>query len=158
MSEYGTWCPTCGEGSGLNTLARECRRIADEHGFKDASIPEDVALMHSELSELLEDFRAGKLAHEMEYAVSLKYTNTENTSTVEGISAGALEQMRRDGQMGLGPQVASAKPCGIPSEVADVIIRALHFSAKHGIDVQKAVAEKMNYNASRPFMHGGKKI
>lgn len=41
-------------GKGLNELRDEALRIAVEHGFKDASIPEDVALMHSELSELLE--------------------------------------------------------------------------------------------------------
>ena len=33
------------------------------------------------------------------------------------------------------------KPCGIPSEVADVVVRVLHFSGKHGIDIERAVAE-----------------
>jgi NTP pyrophosphatase (non-canonical NTP hydrolase) len=48
------------------------------------------------------------------------------------------------------------KPCGIPSEMADVVIRVLHFCGKHGIDIEKAVIEKMAFNESRPHMHGKK--
>jgi NTP pyrophosphatase (non-canonical NTP hydrolase) len=54
--------------------------------------------------------------------------------------------------------VRLGKPCGVPSEMADVIIRVLHFCGKHGIDIEKAVKEKMEYNESRPFRHGGKKL
>jgi hypothetical protein len=43
----------------LNTLATEAHRIAVEHGFTDNTIGEDIALMHSELSEALEDHRNG---------------------------------------------------------------------------------------------------
>lgn len=109
---------------GLNKLRDEALRIAVEHGFKDASVPEDIALMHSELSEALEDYRAGKLPHE---------TWHENREPLN-------------------------KPCGIPSEMADVVIRVLHFCGKHGIDLQKAVEEKMAFNESRTYRHGGKKI
>jgi NTP pyrophosphatase (non-canonical NTP hydrolase) len=42
--------------------------------------------------------------------------------------------------------------------LADVIIRILHFSGKHGIDIEQAVREKMLYNESRPMKHGGKKL
>jgi hypothetical protein len=50
------------------------------------------------------------------------------------------------------------KPCGIPSEMADEIIRVLHFCGKHKIDIDKAVREKMAYNESRPMKHGGKAL
>lgn len=50
------------------------------------------------------------------------------------------------------------KPCGVPSEIADVIIRGLHYCGKHKIDIAKAVREKMAYNDSRPYKHGGKTI
>lgn len=43
----------------LNELRDNCLRIAVEHGFTDASVGEDIALMHSELSEALEDHRHG---------------------------------------------------------------------------------------------------
>lgn len=46
------------------------------------------------------------------------------------------------------------KPCGFPSELADVVIRILHFCGKHKIDIEQAVKEKMAYNETRPFKHG----
>lgn len=50
------------------------------------------------------------------------------------------------------------KPEGVPIELADCIIRILSFAAGHGIDMGWAVALKMKFNDSRPFMHGGKKF
>lgn len=41
----------------LNELRDEAYRIAREHGFTDATPGEDIALMHSELSEALEEIR-----------------------------------------------------------------------------------------------------
>ncbi len=99
-------------------LAGECKRIADEHGFTDATAAEDIALMHSELSEALEDIRAGKPLNLLEY---------------EG---------------------DKRKPIGVPSELADVVIRVMHFCGKHGINLGKAIIEKMAYNESRPYKHG----
>jgi len=45
--------------------------------------------------------------------------------------------------------------CG-EEEIADEVIRALDKAEAHGIDVSKAVAVKLAYNAGRPFLHGGK--
>lgn len=115
---------------GLNTLRDEALRIAVEHGFKDATVGEEIALMHSELSEALEAYREGKKVNEVYY---------EHKTQLPGM-----------------PVAGAAKPCGIPSEMADVIIRVLHFCGKHEIDIEKAVIEKMKYNESRPFMHGKK--
>lgn len=108
----------------LNALAKEAHYIATAHGFTDASPTEDIALMHSELSEALEDIRAGL----------------------------PLNELHHEEEQPL------AKPCGVPSEMADVVIRVFHFCAKHGIDLDKAVNEKMTYNDSRPYKHGGKKL
>lgn len=113
----------------LNTLADEIYMNAVTHGFWDNNqtpeeraklIPEKVALMHSELSEVLEEYRNGH---------------------------SPTETYHKDG-----------KPEGIPTEIADVIIRALDFSAGYGIDIDAIVRRKMLYNASRPFKHGGKLI
>jgi hypothetical protein len=49
------------------------------------------------------------------------------------------------------------KPEGIPIELADLFIRLLHFFGRVGISPNIAIAIKMNYNATRPFRHGGKK-
>jgi len=135
----------------LNDLRDEALRIAVEHGFKDATIGEDTALMHSELSEALEDHRAGKGPTDVWY----EEKNSQSAAPYEGSVTIVTTVTRYDRQRHDGPL---RKPCGIPSEMADVIIRALHFCGKHGIDIDAAVREKMAYNDSRPFKHGGKAI
>jgi NTP pyrophosphatase (non-canonical NTP hydrolase) len=49
------------------------------------------------------------------------------------------------------------KPCGIPTELADIVIRVADICGAYGIDLEAAVAEKMAYNATRPRKHGGMK-
>jgi NTP pyrophosphatase (non-canonical NTP hydrolase) len=56
------------------------------------------------------------------------------------------------------PHIPLTSSTGIPTEMADELIRVLHFCGKHGIDIEKAVIEKMAFNDSRPYKHGGKKI
>ena len=54
--------------------------------------------------------------------------------------------------------VPEAKPEGIASELADVIIRVLDICGLYGIDIGWAVARKMDYNRTRPQRHGGKVV
>ena len=51
----------------------------------------------------------------------------------------------------------NGKPCGIPSELADVVIRIFDFCGGMNIDLEKIILEKMAYNETRPYKHGGKK-
>lgn len=48
------------------------------------------------------------------------------------------------------------KPIGIPSELADIIIRVGDIAGYYGIDLEAAVVEKMTYNETRGYRHGGK--
>lgn len=50
------------------------------------------------------------------------------------------------------------KPGGVPIELADAVIRILDFCGYHGIDLGKAILTKMEFNKTRPYRHGGKKI
>jgi NTP pyrophosphatase (non-canonical NTP hydrolase) len=52
----------------------------------------------------------------------------------------------------------NGKPEGIPSELADIIIRVADCAGVYGIDLDEAVRVKMDYNSTRPFKHGGKVI
>lgn len=48
----------------------------------------------------------------------------------------------------------SGKPIGVPTEMADIIIRVLDACAAWGIDIESAIREKVEYNKTRAFMHG----
>lgn len=106
----------------LNDLSAECSRNAYEHGWhdKDRSFGDVISLIHSELSEALEDYRDGKSINEVYW---------------EG-----------------------EKPCGIPVELADVLIRIFDFCGQNGINIQSALEKKMKYNKTRPYRHGGKAL
>lgn len=145
------WGPTSNKGGiivNLNDLRDACYQTSKDHGFHDSpkTVGDDIALMHSELSEAYEDFRAGHAPNESWY---------EERPIVDDGIAGAIagapsvrttKAIRGDGKLN--------KPCGIPSEIADVIIRAFDFCGRNNIDIQKAVEEKMAFNRTRPFKHG----
>lgn len=40
--------------------------------------------------------------------------------------------------------------------MADCIIRILDWAGKEGLDMDKIIREKMEYNKTRPYRHGGK--
>ncbi len=50
------------------------------------------------------------------------------------------------------------KPEGIAVEMADCLIRILDWFAYEGLDVDSIVREKMEYNKTRPYRHGGKAL
>lgn len=129
----------------LNKLRDEALRIAVEHGFTDNSPGEDVALMHSEISEVLEDLRSGHFPADKWYEEKITAYCGGEAFTVIKKSANKFND---DGTL--------RKPGGVGTELADEIIRIMHFCGKHGIDIANDVAEKMAYNETRPFKHGKK--
>ena len=50
----------------------------------------------------------------------------------------------------------TGKPDGIAVEMIDCIIRILDWCGKEGVDVDAILAEKHEYNKTRPYRHGGK--
>ena len=119
----------------LNELAKEAHQIAVDHGWweKEPSFGDLVALMHSELSEALEEYRAdrGMVWHKVE-EIKARYPGESDVKLV------------------------SCKPEGIAVELADCIIRILDWMGKEGVDMEAVIREKMDYNRTRPYRHGGK--
>lgn len=50
------------------------------------------------------------------------------------------------------------KPEGIAVEMVDCIIRILDYLGKEEIDVEEVLRMKHEYNKTRPYKHGGKRL
>lgn len=113
---------------------RTAHQIAKEHGWWGEyglgarNTPEMLALMHSELSEALEEWRVTKHAE-----------------------PGGMEL---SGVYRISP---TGKPEGFWIELADCIIRILDTAERENINMGELVRMKMEYNRTRPHRHGGKR-
>jgi NTP pyrophosphatase (non-canonical NTP hydrolase) len=134
----------------FNDLARKVHEVAAQHGFwGDGLAPraggsatrnfgELIALVMSEAVEALEEYRHGR-----------GYTETYYVGVATGTEWDHPDRSPAD--------LSSWKPCGIPTELADVILRVLDLCGAYGIDIERALLEKHNHNKLRPPRHGGKR-
>lgn len=133
------------------TLQREVHQNSVDHGFWEASadIPTKIALIHSELSEALEDYRDGKM--------EVYFVETLAEGVNLKIAAGDHARYYGGGrELSLSEAIADRKPEGFPVELADVVIRCMDLAGHLGIDLGAVVELKMAYNAGRPHLHGRK--
>lgn len=68
----------------------------------------------------------------------------------------ALEDLRNGKSVTRVEVEPSGKPVGFASELADIVIRTFDLAGYLGIDLAEVIEQKMAYNKSRPFRHGGK--
>lgn len=137
---------------GILLLQKKVHTTAVEHGWwesGDRNMGEMIALMHSELSEALESYRDSE--------PPLFYT----LKAEEAKQLGMHGDQKWEGPAYLttltgGPVLG--KPEGIATEFADTIIRIADTCEKLGIPLAQALVEKMAYNDTRPYRHGGRKI
>lgn len=116
--------------------------LAKEKGWWDriakydlTVIPEKIALIHSEVSEAPEVYRAAPVAH-----MACVYADRDGEAFATQSNGSGLR-----------------KPVGFDSEMADVVIRVMDLCAHLGIDLERAIREKHAYNETRPRRHGGKR-
>jgi NTP pyrophosphatase (non-canonical NTP hydrolase) len=81
----------------------------------------------------------------------------EKLALVHAEVSEALESFR-DGNKFTSVTITGGKPDGIAVELADVIIRIADVCGKYNIPLHQALGLKLEYNATRPFRHGGKRI
>lgn len=80
-------------------------------------------------------------------ATKLMLITTEVAEAMEDVRNGHIEpDTRLDG-----------KPEGLPSELADIVIRVMDLAGSISIDLAHEIHRKMEYNATRSHRHGGKK-
>ena len=109
----------------FNKLSKKIHDNNLKNGWGEASFLEMMCLIHTEISEAVEDYRNNKNILDFDY----------------------IEDKN-----------GYSKPMGIPSELADIIIRVLDTCGKFDIDIDKAINEKIEYNTKRGYKHGNKKI
>lgn len=162
----------------LNAYAAEAHRIAVEHGWwsDDDGAPiernmgEMIANIHDEASEAWRDWLSGKDFHS--YHINLpddKEVPDPNTPVGQSLRmvakwANAATMEGGDSVEPLDPKYLNvlvdtgvAKPVGVDSELADILIRVLDLLHYRQINVDALVTEKMRYNNARPYRHGGKR-
>lgn len=97
-----------------------------------------LALIGTEVSEAIEELRNGRAVDEVWY--SAKHSGATYTWAA-GEKPDALQYL-------------TGKPEGVPSELADIVIRAFDFADEAGFSIGEAIIEKLSFNATRPFKHG----
>ncbi|ALJ19513.1 hypothetical protein AOA12_06165 [Microbacterium sp. No. 7] len=97
-----------------------------------------LALIGSEVSEAIEELRHG-------HAVDETYYPSAPCIDGQGTVVNAFPD-------------EAFKPEGVPSELADVVIRAFDFADEAGIDLASIISEKLTFNATRGQRHGGKEF
>lgn len=165
----------------LNELAAEIHQNSQEKGFWKGSTclnrycqantprhPADAILLIS--SECVEAYEAIRDGHALNaeatdwisgpnmrnHQLAVLGDSTNRTVWVTHLDGGPVMppvELTDDIRRKIGFE---AKPVGVPSELADIIIRTLDTAAAWGIDIDAAVQTKMAYNRTRPHMHGRK--
>lgn len=96
----------------------------------------ELALIDTEVAEGIEEVRNGK--------PNIYYTSAATL----GLELSALDTLKF-------PEV-TFKPEGLRSELADIVIRAMDMADKRGWDLDGDIEEKLDYNETRGYRHGGK--
>ena len=117
--------------------------------------------------EQLADFQD----HPFAYIFNIESSNAYSTSRAHGFSeeweyfgekialmhaelSEALEGYRNN--LAASDHIPDFTP--VEEKFADAVIRMMSFSAANGLRLGQAILAKMNFNAGRPFKHGGKKF
>lgn len=127
--------------TGLNALAKSIHQNARDKGFfeKEKNIGEMLCLIHSEVSEALEADRKDLYAD----------TQYLDEMTAHGYTWD-------DSLLSFTTAFKKSVKNTFEDEMADIIIRVLDLCAFKGIDIEKHIALKMQYNATREKYHGKK--
>ena len=122
----------------LNKFAREVHQNAIDHGWYESppSFPEVIALCHSELSEALDEYRSGH--GYIRYECMYPENDCRGRQNCDGCEC--------------------LNPKGVAVELADCILRVLDYCGREGIDIEAIIREKHEYNKTRPYKHGGKRL
>ena len=136
----------------LNEWRDAVHENAVDHGWYEEppSFPEVIALCHSELSEALEEYRDGKPQ------IYFRCREVLDGGPSDNICNPADEYDCLNFEVRETCKYRNPKPEGAAVELIDCLIRILDYCGHAGIDVEKTMSIKHEYNKTRPWKHGGK--
>ena len=137
----------------IKTLVTKAHENAVKHGFWEPPLAfgTAIALIHSELSEALEEERNG---NPLVYYPRNAGGVCEDDRHEEGVTCGSriYDPDHPDAPC----SARSKKPEGAAVELADAVIRIADLCGHLGIDLEEVIEIKMAYNEGRPYNHGKK--
>ena len=130
--------------------------ITDGEGFFSWAMPDEIKASRDRdrvtLNALARDIHANAVEHGFwekppKFGEIIALCHSELSEALEAY---------RDGQ----PEVwiDKGKPEGTAVEMADCLIRILDYLDSTGVDIEQIVKLKQDYNRTRPYKHGGKRI
>jgi len=140
----------------LNRIAAACRAASNAKGFGEEG---DRIRAEAAIADTDPRYPAAQATLAAYYGNRLMLIVGEVSEAHEEIRAGhPVDKMYHSGTPAEHPAYGSlaGKPEGVPSEIADIVIRAFDFAQEAGIDLAAIIEEKLAYNATRPMRHGGK--
>ena len=136
----------------IKELTADIHQNAKDHGWWDEerSFGDIIALCHSELSEAIEEFRGDRPnLYFLTTAESLPPARLRGIFDPSSYFKNETDMSLWDGK---------DKLEGVATEMADCIIRILDWAGKEGIDIESIIEMKHQYNKTRPYRHGNKKL
>jgi len=132
----------------INSLVQACHRIAKDHGFWNDEDKLKDMINHMFDSGLYDE---SILLDRLK--IIRKLFNTQCITLEMSELAERLECLRKNPE-----KLDEHCPefLNLEIEVADLIIRAFDFSGRRNLRLGEAIIVKMEYNASRPYLHNKK--
>jgi NTP pyrophosphatase (non-canonical NTP hydrolase) len=122
-------------------LQARVHKIAQDKGWWEAerSVGDLIALMHSELTEALEEYREGRGPGEVYYTCQ---ELDGDGRVVRKLVAESRAEI---------PPGTLARPEGVAVQLGDCVIRILDFCAHLGTDLESLLEQKVAYNERYPY-------
>lgn len=83
---------------------------------------------------------------------------SEISEALEAYREGEFEDLTWSSEKLTELGISGIKPTGVGSELADVLVRLLDTCSRHNIDLGEEFRRKMDYNWTRSYRHGSKKL